>query len=106
MIYVLRAILHLKSSLLSVSKFAQTTKTVYSIRALCTASVWTDRGDGSMVESRLVNLDQQMHANAVVIAYIRLSQEVHETYKEIPCHLNLATGINIVVQAHFVVKSR
>ena len=56
--------------------------------------------------SRLVNLDQQMHANAVVIAYIRLSQEVYETYKEIPCHLNLATGINIVVQAHFVVKSR
>ena len=45
--------------------------------------------------SRLVNLDQQMHANAVGIAYIKLSPEEYEVYKDIPCHTNLVTGVNI-----------
>ena len=45
--------------------------------------------------SRLVKLDQQMHANAVGIAYIKLSPEEYEKYKDIPCHTNLITGINI-----------
>lgn len=45
--------------------------------------------------SRLVNLDHQMHANAVGIAYIKLSPEEYEKYKDIPCHTNLVTGINI-----------
>ena len=45
--------------------------------------------------SRLVNLDQQMHANAVGIAYIKLSPDEYEKYKDIACHTNLVTGINI-----------
>ena len=46
--------------------------------------------------SRLVNLDQQMHANAVGIAYIRLSSEEYERYKDIPCPTNLVTGVNVL----------
>lgn len=45
--------------------------------------------------SRLVNLDQQMHANAVGIAYIKLSPEEYEEYKDIACHTNLVTGVNL-----------
>ena len=45
--------------------------------------------------SRLVNLDHQMHANAVGIAYIKLSSEEYEKYKDISCHTNLVTGLNI-----------
>ena len=45
--------------------------------------------------SRLVNLNHQMHANAVGIAYIKLSPEEYEKYKDIPCHTNLVTGVNI-----------
>ena len=45
--------------------------------------------------SRLVNLDKQMHANAVGIAYIKLSLEEYEKYKDIACHTNLVTGVNI-----------
>ena len=45
--------------------------------------------------SRLVNLSDQMHANAVGIAYIKLSPEEYEKYKDIPCHTNLVTGVNI-----------
>lgn len=45
--------------------------------------------------SRLVNLDQQMHANAVGIAYIKLSPDEYERYKDIACHTNLVTGVNI-----------
>ena len=45
--------------------------------------------------SRLVNLDHQMHANAVGIAYIKLSPEEYEKYKDIACHTNLVTGVNL-----------
>ena len=45
--------------------------------------------------SSLVKLDQKIHANAVGIAYIKLSPEEYENYKDIPCHTNLITGINI-----------
>lgn len=45
--------------------------------------------------SRLVNLDQQMHASAVGLAYIRISSEEYEKYKDILCHTNLVTGVSI-----------
>lgn len=45
--------------------------------------------------SRLVNLNHQMHANAVGIADVKLSLEEYERYKNIPCHTNLVTGVTI-----------
>jgi len=45
--------------------------------------------------SLLVRLDQQMEANAVPIAYIRLIPEEYEQYKDIACHTNLSTGFNL-----------
>jgi len=45
--------------------------------------------------SRLVNLNQEMHANAVQIVYFKLTPEEYEQYKDIACHTNIKTGMNI-----------
>lgn len=45
--------------------------------------------------ARLIRLDQQLEANAVPIAYIRLTPEEYEKYKDIACHTNLSTGFNL-----------
>ena len=45
--------------------------------------------------SRLVKLEGVMTANAVGIAYIKLTDEEYETYKHMGCHTNLVTGMNI-----------
>ena len=45
--------------------------------------------------SRLVKLEGVMTANAVGIAYIKLTDEEYETYKHMGCHTNLVTGVNI-----------
>jgi len=45
--------------------------------------------------SRLVNLNQEMHANAVQAVYFKLTQEEYEHYKDISCHTNIKTGLNI-----------
>lgn len=43
----------------------------------------------------LVNLDGVMEAQAVGIAYIQLTPDEYEQYKDIACHTNLVTGVNI-----------
>jgi glycine/D-amino acid oxidase-like deaminating enzyme len=45
--------------------------------------------------SRLVKLDHEMHANAVPIVYFKLTPEEYEQYKDIACHTNITTGMNI-----------
>ena len=45
--------------------------------------------------SRFVKLDNQMHANAVPIAYIQLTPSEYKKYSHIACHTNLSTGLNI-----------
>lgn len=45
--------------------------------------------------ARLIRLDQQLEANAVPIAYIRLKPGEYEKYKDIACHTNLSTGFNL-----------
>lgn len=45
--------------------------------------------------SRLVNLDGILRANAVSIAYIKLTDEEMERYKSMGCHTHLGRGINI-----------
>jgi sarcosine oxidase / L-pipecolate oxidase len=45
--------------------------------------------------SRLVKLDGILNANAVGIAYIKLTEEEHEKYRHMGCHTNLISGVNI-----------
>jgi sarcosine oxidase/L-pipecolate oxidase len=47
--------------------------------------------------SRLVNLDHEMHANAVPIVYFKLTPEEYEQYKAIACITNINTGMNIFI---------
>ena len=45
--------------------------------------------------NRLVNLEQQMHARGVEVAYIKLTREERAKWKNMPIHTNLSTGFNL-----------
>ncbi|KAL0265001.1 hypothetical protein SLS55_000957 [Diplodia seriata] len=53
---------------------------------------------------RLVGLDQQLEANAVPLAYIRLTPAEYEKYKDIACHANLSTGFNLLIPVGGLLK--
>jgi sarcosine oxidase/L-pipecolate oxidase len=61
-------------------------RALYAERLILAAGPWT---------SRLVKLEDRMHANAVPIVYIKLTPSEYEQYKNISCHTNLITGMNI-----------
>ncbi len=45
--------------------------------------------------NRLVNLEQQMHARGVEVAYIDLTAQERAKWNKMPIHTNLSTGFNL-----------
>ena len=54
--------------------------------------------------SRLVKLDGVLSANAVGMAYIRLTDDEYEKYKDMGCHTNLVTGVNFFTPINGLLK--